>query len=207
MQDGKRLVAIADVQRAHGIRGELRVRPYHDGRALLSAGGRLVLALRSGEQVPATVAHARPVPGALLVGLVGVDDRTKAEAFQGAEVLAARDDFPEPEPDEVYVCDLEGATAYWGERVLGVVTGVIDYPTCQALVVALPQPEAPAAAEAPAAPPKGRRPRRAPKPARRLVELEIPMLDGFVTEVDVAAKRVRVERVDELAPELGPRGG
>src|SRR5580698_1587005 len=131
-------VAVAEVARPHGVRGELRLKVYNPDSDLLTrrAGAAVRLRLPDGSERDVAVLHAREANKALLVRLAGVDDRDAAEALRGAEVCVPRDAFPPLAEGEFYACDLEGARAVLrsGEEV-GRVTGLVSYPTCDALVV------------------------------------------------------------------------
>jgi 16S rRNA processing protein RimM len=102
------LVPVARVLRAHGVRGELRVKLYNPDSAALQRGVTLVLRPSSGAEQAVTVRAARPARGELIIGLQGVEDRNRAEALRGAELLVRREALPVPEPGSYYVFDLEG---------------------------------------------------------------------------------------------------
>src|SRR5580692_7002684 len=159
-------VAVAEVARPHGVRGELRLKVYNPDSDLLSrrAGGATVrLRLPDGSERDVAVLHAREANKAVLVRLGGVDDRDAAEALRGAEVCVPRDAFPPLEEGEFYACDLEGARAVLGSgEEIGRVRGTVSYPTCDALVVD----------------------RGGGK------TIEVPLLDAYVASVDVAGKVV-----------------
>jgi 16S rRNA processing protein RimM len=130
-----RYVAVGEVARPHGIKGELRVRLYNEGSDLLEARPPLRLKKKDGTVIEARVVAARPVNKAVLVTLAGVSDRNAAEALQGAEVLVPRDAFGPLEEGEFYASDIEGAEVVLGGQTIGRVRGLASYPTCDALVV------------------------------------------------------------------------
>lgn len=166
-------VAVAEVARPHGVRGELRLKVYNPDSNLLSrcAGGRVRLRLPDGLERDVAVLHAREANKALLVRLAGVDDCDAAEALRGAEVCVPRDAFPPLAEGEFYACDLEGARAVLrsGEEI-GRVQGIASYPTCDALVVDCGGGQT----------------------------IEIPMLDAYVASVDVAGKVVKILSIEGL---------
>ncbi len=136
MTSRERYVALAEVARPHGVRGELRLKVYNLESDLLERQRRVRLVTRAGEAKMVRLRSARPVPGALLVRFEGVDDRDAADALRGATVEVARELLDELEDtDEHYVTDLVGAEVLLGEATVGVVTDVASYPTCDALVV------------------------------------------------------------------------
>jgi 16S rRNA processing protein RimM len=100
-------LALGFVARAHGLKGELAIRPFDkDSKSLLSLQ-RVVLE-RSGDSAEYVVSSARPTPKETLVFLEGVSTREAAEALKGAQVLAFRADLPEPAEGEYFQADLVG---------------------------------------------------------------------------------------------------
>lgn len=152
------------VARPHGIRGELRLRPYNLDSDLLLEVDELMLRLPSGEVRLCAFEHARRAHDAILAKLPGFDDRNAVEPLRGAEVLVRREDFPPLEEDEFYVCDIVGGSVIAPSGEIGRVEGLVSYPTVEVFLV------------------------RGPDGAR----FEVPLLEGFVERVDVAAKAVLV---------------
>lgn len=155
---------MAVVARPHGVRGELRLRPYNADSDLLLEVGEVMLRLPSGEGEVLSFEHARRAHDAILVKLPGRDDRNAVEELRGAEVLVRREDFPPLEDDEFYVCDIIGANVVAPEGEIGRVEGLLSYPTVDVFVVR----------------------------GEAGVRFEIPLLDDFVERVDVAGKKVLV---------------
>jgi 16S rRNA processing protein RimM len=168
----RRYIPVAEVSRPHGIRGELRLSVYNLGSDLLLRRPPVVLRMKDGAERDATITGARAVNKGVLVTLAGVDSRDAAEALRGAEVRVRRDLFPNPEEEEFYACDLEGARAVLpsGEEV-GRVTAVQSYPTCDVLLV-----DRGAAGT-----------------------LEIPLVDAYVASVDPARAVVELVTIEGLA--------
>lgn len=74
------------------------------------------------------IASARPVPGAWLVELRGIESREQAAAVRGAEVLALRSELGPLEPDEYFAADLIGLLAVLPDGTpVGVVSGIVDH--------------------------------------------------------------------------------
>ena len=170
---GRRLVAVAEVARPHGVRGELRLKLYNEGSDLLASRPPIRLRLPDGSEREASIQTARPADKALLVTLSGVPDRDAAEAVRGAKVLVERDRFPALDPGEFYACDVEGARAVTaaGDDV-GVVTELRSYPTCDVLVIERPGAGA----------------------------LEVPLVEAYVASIDVDGGRVVQHTVEGLCP-------
>ena len=173
-----RWIAVAEVARPHGIRGELRLRVYSGDPTLLLRRPPIQLR-RSDPQAPAAspsvtparIKSARPADKAILVELEGVSDRNGAEALRGAEVLVERSEFAPLDEGEFYACDIEGARAelVTGELV-GTVTGLGTYPTCDVLLIEH----------------DGKR-------------LEVPLVPQFVDSVDVDAGLVKIVTLEGLS--------
>ncbi|HUA09836.1 MAG TPA: ribosome maturation factor RimM [Candidatus Acidoferrales bacterium] len=114
-----------------GIRGELKCDPTSAGRAVFSAGARLLL--DTGESV--TIESVREHKGRLLVRLEQAVDATSAQRFVGLTLFAPREEL-DVEPGEyldidLVGCDVVGANA----KRYGRVQRVEHYPASDMLVV------------------------------------------------------------------------
>jgi 16S rRNA processing protein RimM len=159
----QKLIPLAEVARPHGIRGELRLKVYNRDSDLLRQVSAVTLQLPSGKRSQVALKSARWANEALLVTLESCKDRNAAEALRGAQLLVDRAAFPPPEEDEYYACDLEGASVFDVDGEVGVVKEVVEYPTCDALLVE--------GADG---------------------SIEIPMIDGVVVSVDLDARKIVV---------------
>jgi 16S rRNA processing protein RimM len=117
------------VGRPHGLDGSFHVvRPVADlltaGAAVRVAGADRRIARRAGFE-------ARPI-----LRLEGDQDRAAAEALRGQELLVARERAPELGPDEWWAGDLEGCAVSGSGRQVGVVTRLLELPSCEVLEVA-----------------------------------------------------------------------
>lgn len=119
------LIEVGAVARAHGVRGELRVRLHNPGsRALEDAGEVWIGGVRH------RVERCRPVEGAVLLLVDDIADRDAAAALRGAAVEVEREALDLDE-GEVLLIDLVGCRvelpdgAPWGE-VVRVETGPQD---------------------------------------------------------------------------------
>jgi 16S rRNA processing protein RimM len=172
-----RLVPIAEIARPHGVKGELRLKVYNEDTELIGKGRRVTL-LRpataktpQGEPLQKTLTSVRKTEGGLLVRLDGIDDRDVAEGLRGVEICVARDELPDLPDGEFYAFDVEGARAELvSGDVIGLVTELRTYPTCSVLAVKLDV---------------GR-------------EIEVPLVDDYVAEVDTEAHVVKLHHIDEL---------
>jgi 16S rRNA processing protein RimM len=154
-------VPLAQVTRPHGVRGEVRLRPFNRDSDLLLEVDEVLVRFPEGDERQVSVEGARPVPEGILMKLRSVDDRDRAGELRGAMLCVRRRDFPPLEAGEFYACDVEGArVVVEGGAELGRVMELRAYPTVDVLVVA--------AAD-------GGRP------------WEVPLVEAVVKQVDVAA--------------------
>jgi 16S rRNA processing protein RimM len=169
---GPRLVALAEVTRPHGVKGEIRLKLYNRDSDLLLDFPEVVLEYPDGERRAVTVESARRANDAALLQLEGCVDREGAEELRGAKVLVPRESFPEAADGEFYVCDVIGARVMAPDGEIGVVEEFQSYPTVDALVVRTPRGK-----------------------------VEIPLVDDVIESLDVEAGVVRVHSSEGLGGE------
>ena len=94
----------------HGVRGELRVKPYTGDPQALGDYGTLFDA--QGREFD--VIDIRPAKNVVVVTFEQVKDRTAAEALNGVELFIDRSQLPdeELEEDEFFIADLVGLAAH-----------------------------------------------------------------------------------------------
>jgi 16S rRNA processing protein RimM len=102
-------VPLAEVARAHGVRGEVRLRPFNRDSDLLLGLHEVLVRSADGTERRMNVEMARPANDAILMKLSTVDDRDRAAELRGAMVCAKRGNFPPLGDGEFYACDVEGA--------------------------------------------------------------------------------------------------
>jgi 16S rRNA processing protein RimM len=127
---------IGAVTRAHGLRGDVRVRLHWSGSDTLE-GVRVVL-LRSGASQSTrefSVHSARRSPQGLILKLDGVDDRDSAEALRGSLVSVPREFLPQLDEGEYYLSDLVDAEVRCEGEVIGVVESIRLHPSVDCLVI------------------------------------------------------------------------
>jgi 16S rRNA processing protein RimM len=160
-----RWVALAEVARPHGVRGEVRVKMYNSDSELLPSLPEVLVRKADGVERSIKLESVRGADaGYFLAKLEGVDDRDAAEAYRGAQLCVRRDAFPPLEEGEFYACDLVGARLYGPDGELGIVEDLASYPSADVLVGRLSG---------------GAR-------------FEVPMLDDYIETIDVGARLVRV---------------
>jgi 16S rRNA processing protein RimM len=164
-------VAVGQIARAHGIRGEVIVVVRTDEPGLRFAPGAM-LAADPPDRGPLTVAEARWHSGRLIVAFEGISDRTAAEGLRGTWLMLDSAQIPSPEdPDEFYDHELIGlgVVTATGEPV-GIVTDVLHHG--QDLLVVR---------------------RGDGRDARDADEVLVPFVGAIVPDVDVAAGRVVID--------------
>lgn len=117
------------VGRPHGLDGSFHVvRPVAGllavGTAVRVGGSERRIERRAGFD-------ARPI-----LRLEGDQDRSAAEALSGQDILVAREGAAELGPDEWWAEDLEGCAVSDSGREVGVVTRLLELPSCEVLEVA-----------------------------------------------------------------------
>lgn len=170
-------VAVGQVARAHGIRGEVVVGVRTDEPDLRFAPG-ATLAAEPPERGPLTVRASRWHSGRLIVAFEGIADRTGAEGLRGTLLVLNSDEIAPPaDPDEFYDHQLIGLSVVTtaGEPV-GAVTDVLHHG--QDLLVV--RPGEPAGAGRPGRP-------------GRPDEVLVPFVGAIVTDVDVPAGRLVID--------------
>lgn len=162
------------VAKPHGIRGGLKIALYNPRSTLLAEQDELWF--RDGNQISKLrVTHAQQQKGVVLLQLQGCDSRTAAESFRAMEVCVPRQLLPALEEGEYYHLDLIGLDAYSDDgSLVGQILDVLDYPSVSCLQV------------------------RSQDGVR-----EIPLLDDYVTDVDLTQKRVTVRNWQQFEP-AGP---
>ena len=122
-------MAAGRVGRAHGLDGSFYVTRPRAG--LLTAGAVVTVAGAAREIVRRAGTDEHPI-----VRLEGVADRGGAEALRGEELTIAADQAPRLQEGEWWAHELEGCAVTDGGRTLGVVSRLIEMPSCEVLEVA-----------------------------------------------------------------------
>uniref|UniRef100_UPI00405647DE ribosome maturation factor RimM n=1 Tax=Candidatus Electronema sp. TaxID=2698783 RepID=UPI00405647DE len=122
------LVLMGRVSGPHGIKGELKVRPYSgEPESLLGYSSLLLVVGENAEPKAWKVEQARAHKSWTLVKLEGCSDRSSAEQLQRADVYIHEDDLPELEDGEFYLRDLEGKAVKTEDgEIVGVITGLLS---------------------------------------------------------------------------------
>lgn len=102
-------VELGYIARAHGLRGDVRIKLYNEASEIFDVVKHVYLS-GPGEQPlrKIGVLSIRPGGSERLARLKGAEDRNAADALVGAKVLVAREQLPPLEPDEYYHFELIG---------------------------------------------------------------------------------------------------
>ena len=128
-------VPVAEIARSHGVRGEVRLRPFNKDSDVLLQVDEVLVRLPDGEEHEVSVDRARPADGAVLMKLHSVDDKDRADELRASTVLVRRGDFAPLAEGEFYVCDVVGAKVVHGGTEVGELVDLRSYPSVDVLVV------------------------------------------------------------------------
>ncbi|SDU40542.1 ribosome maturation factor RimM [Stappia sp. ES.058] len=119
-------ILMARIGAAHGIRGEVRVKPFGDDPLSFTDYGPLETA--DGKR-RLTVYAARVQKNMVITRFEGIDDRNAAEALNGLDLYISRSALPDlEEDDDFYHADLLGLRARTAEgEDLGKIVAVPDF--------------------------------------------------------------------------------
>jgi 16S rRNA processing protein RimM len=156
-------VEIGVVARAHGVRGEVRIALHNPASAALS-GAEVVFV---GDRELA-VESARPVHGAYLVRLAGIEDRDQADGLRGQPVAIARDDLDLGD-EEFLLVDLVGCRVELRDGTSWGVVAAVEPGLQDRLVIHDGE-----------------------------IERQLPVADEFLVDIDLEAGRVVVDPPEGL---------
>ncbi|HWV17327.1 MAG TPA: ribosome maturation factor RimM [Rhodocyclaceae bacterium] len=134
------MIVLGRLVAPYGVRGWFKLHPFADDPAAWCGLPQWWLAVDA-DQAPETwraykLDEVREHGKGLIVKLAGIDDRSAAEALQGAYIGAPREAMPEVEADEFYWDDLIGLEVRSEQGVsLGKVTSLISAAANDVLVV------------------------------------------------------------------------
>lgn len=168
-------VEVGRIQDAWGVKGWFRVLSHSaEPEALFSSKRWYLQPAEKGPKtfsgtVTLSIMEAKEHSGAVVACARDVSDRDAAEALRGARIFVARSSFPGTKTDEFYWVDLIGLEVVNREGVaLGQVRELLSTGPQTVLVIAYEQ--------------DGKRHERM-----------IPFVAAYVDEVDLAARRIRVD--------------
>lgn len=115
-------ILIGKIVNAVGLKGEVKVYNYSDSPEIYEETPEIYV-----DDVLMEVRSVRMQKNMVILGLVGIDDRTAAEKAKGSELFVTEADLPELPEGEYYVRDLIGMEAVLEDGShLGTLTDVIQ---------------------------------------------------------------------------------
>ena len=168
------MVCIGTVAGAHGVRGNVRIKPFTEAPEDVAAYGPVTDA---GGARTFDLTLVGESGGTVIARLSGIEDRTAAEALKGVRFYIPRERLPAPEEDEFYHADLVGLRVVDSEgRDAGTVHALHDFGAGDLIEIR--------------------------RPSRRLVLL--PFTRTTVPDIDLAAGRVTVDAAHLADAEAPP---
>jgi len=168
-------IEVGRITDAWGIKGWFKVLPYSaDPEALFSSKRWYLLPAEKGAKtfvgpVKLAISEAKEHSDSVVAAAHDVPDRNTAEMLRGARIFVARSSFPSTAKDEYYWVDLVGLEVLNREGVvLGTVRELLTTGPQTVLVIGYEQDG-------------------------KAHERMIPFVAAFVDDVDLAARRIRVD--------------
>ncbi len=167
----QRAVEVGRVARAHGLRGEIRVRVHNPESTILDTVEVVWLECPGEPRKRRSIVSRRYIGRHVALKLEGVSDRDHAESLVGARILVSRDELPELEEDEYYHVDLLGSSVHDAEgKSIGRIASIYAAGAHDVFVVERDGGG----------------------------ELLVPVVTRFVRDIDLAARRVTLAPLSEI---------
>jgi len=121
------LIPVGKIIGPHGIKGLLKVFSYSGNLESLHSARTITLKSPSGATRELGIKSAALHAGKLILGLQGFDEINQVLPLVGNEICLLRSQFPEPDENEYYWCDLIGLEVVTQDgTVLGSIADIID---------------------------------------------------------------------------------
>ncbi len=133
------LVLLARIRKPHGIKGELSLESFSfDDRRFLKLK-KVLVRLPDGAVSEHAIRHVRISGQGVLLTFEGIEDRTSAEAFRGAELFIAESERPKLPKGRFYYDQIIGMTVIDDDTgvAIGRVKNVLDMPAGDVFVLDL----------------------------------------------------------------------
>ena len=101
-------ICVGAIAGAHGVRGEVRIKPFTETPDAVAAYGDVHT--EDGSCV-FKITRFRIAKGMVIAALDGVKNRNQAEELKGTRLYVSRENLPVPDEDEFYHTDLIGLSA------------------------------------------------------------------------------------------------
>ncbi len=154
-----------EIVTTHGVRGEMKLLPWTDGPDFLLDFKRVRIDGRD-----YAIQDCKIQKTCNLIKLQGIDTMEAAQAMKGKTVQIYRDEAPE---GLIFADELKKMEVYCEDKMIGLITDVLDYPGNSVYVV------------------KGER------------EYMIPAVKAFILNTDMEANRMDVKLLEGMATDEG----
>lgn len=129
-------VTVGQIERAFGVKGEVKVRSLTDVPGRLEALTNVTLAGKHGGIMETTVTHVRRAGPSFIVGLAGLTNPEDAGLWRGALLQVPRGTVPLLPDGQYYECDLVGLAVQTDQgKPLGVLEQIWESPGNHIFVV------------------------------------------------------------------------
>ncbi|MEE2789076.1 MAG: ribosome maturation factor RimM [Myxococcota bacterium] len=164
------LIAFGQFGRPHGVRGEIRFRPFNPDSALLAKGRAIRIGRSPSRCDTFDVERIRFDAKGAIIKLDGFFDRDQVKVLTGQTWYEMREAFPALDADEFYLVDLIGmAVVRENGASVGVIRDVLEYGPYETFAI------------------KGRG-----------KEYLVPNVSEFVLAIDIDARVVTIRPIDGL---------
>jgi len=131
-----RVIKIAKVTGAQGIKGLLRIDSYCDDIELFKRASEIILKSSDGLESSLEIKGVRKQGKHTLLDINGIDDRNRAEKLIGSTLYCRKDILPPLEEGEYYWVDLIGIDVYSVEDIfLGSLSSIMPTPGNDVFVI------------------------------------------------------------------------
>jgi len=166
----KNLVAVGKIQKAFGLRGELRVHPEVFYEDFIKFQQFIVISPKGGQKVLQVERFRSGAGKTIIIKFKGIDTREVAEKLAGLSLLVPEEELPATELDEFYIKDLIGCKIIHLSREEGFVSDFLAQGKIGSLIIKTSDG----------------------------IEVIIPFVKRFVKKVDLQKKEIEVNDFDEL---------
>lgn len=153
------------VSNTHGLKGELKVRPYTENAKRFDKIRKVLIKKSENSFEEYEVQSVRYQKDIVLLKLKGIDDIEIAEKLKTQSLFIPREDAKELDKNEFFIADLIGCDIYENEEKVGVLTDIFTAGAADVYVV-----------------------KRSGKK-----DLLLPALESIIKSVDIENKKIDVE--------------
>jgi 16S rRNA processing protein RimM len=166
----KDLVTVGKIEKAFGLRGELRVHPEVFYEDFVKFQKFIVISPKGGKKVLQVERFRSGAGNTIIIKFKGIDSREVAEKLAGLNLLVPEEELPGTDVDEFYVKDLIGCKIFHLSQEVGLVSDYLAQGKIGSLVVM----------------------------TKEGVEILIPFVKRFIEKIDLEKKEIEVKDLDDL---------